>query len=1096
MVHAAIDRTLKGGHTELDARLSEALREWLAAEGRAALARMPREDRATSTLQSNLGALLLTQGKLDEAEPLWREALEASRVKLGDRHTDTIASISNLGTLLQAQGKLNEAEPLVREALEARRATLGDRHPDMLFNHGACADLYHDSSNVKLRWSTIANPLAQKMRITEQKILYELLHELDAQCDAMPPDPAIDVSGLTTVLSQVHPDDKMGPGGMALIHMFTRSLLEAILQKAVDLAPAMLDLQPEPTEIKPEIKPEGEPAAVVSEPAESVIRLLDEATEQCLQGEFAKYAKNEAHKALRSVQGGGPDGLVMSKEAVAAALAEWLDRRQVAEDDAPPPPALRSESAVIYFTAVLEYLTVEVMELAGSVYRDSRGLPLADLIVHRQTDLVAKTSFLTAETRTLRERIDAGGGAEKAVRDAVRAIHTSYGADYDFHDCWDFDGKLIDTCELPKDYLSIRDPDYHRGDDYGWTDSYPTYLKRPIYGAEDNTDEDEDIVRSAHVLTAIHMDGELAALWAWAGSSALSPTQAALWMALDATPLTRRRHEGDLSELRRLQALESARAASAANLRVEEFWAGLGVSHDHLHSRTPHEVVRHREGVTPLMVTPDHGDVAVLDWLKAIHNLGALLERQGKLDEAEPLLRKALEASRATLGDRHPHTLRSINNLGRLLKDQGKLDEAEPLLREALQATRATLGNRHPGTLAAIHDLGALLKDQGKLDEAEPLLREALEARRATQGDRHPDTIAAMLDPTQGKLDEAEPLLREALEVRRATLGDRHPDTLAAIHDLGALLKAQGKLDEAEPLLRQALEAHCATLGDRHPDTLPCMHNLGKLLYNQGKLDEAEPLLRKALDARRATLGDRHPQTLDSINNLGALLHAQGKLGEAEPLVREVLEASRATLGDRHPGTLIYVNNLGALLKDQGKLDEAKPLMLEALEAMRATLGDQHPHTLAAIHNLESLLKAQGKLDEAEPLLREALEVRRATLGDRHPQTLAAIHNLGSLLATHGKHDEALPLLVEHSRATLGDRHPFTLNFMSMHQARELKRAPLVGEQVLVLGLVAKPELNHRTGTAAGWDSERGRYSVRLQDGSTVTLKPANLRKL
>jgi hypothetical protein len=63
-------------------------------------------------------------------------------------------------------------------------------------------------------------------------------------------------------------------------------------------------------------------------------------------------------------------------------------------------------------------------------------------------------------------------------------------------------------------------------------------------------------------------------------------------------------------------------------------------------------------------------------------------------------------------------------------------------------------------------------------------------------------------------------------------------------------------------------------------------------------------------------------------------------------------------------------------------------------------------------------------------------------------------------------------------------------------KALELKRAPLVGNQVLVHGLVAKPELNNRMGTAAGWDSERGRYSVRLQDGSTVALKPANLRKL
>ena len=169
--------------------------------------------------------------------------------------------------------------------------------------------------------------------------------------------------------------------------------------------------------------------------------------------------------------------------------------------------------------------------------------------------------------------------------------------------------------------------------------------------------------------------------------------------------------------------------------------------------------------------------------------------------------------------------------------------------------------------------------------------------------------------------------------------------------------------------------------------------------------------------------------------------------------------------------------------------------MREALEARHATLGDRHSDTLASIHSLGTLLHAQGKRDEAEPLWREALEARRATLGDRHPHTLISINFMAALLQAQGKHDEALPLLVEHSRGTLGDRHPDTLRLMSILQARELKRAPLVGKQVLVHGLVAKPELNNRTGTAAGWDSERGRYSVRLQDGSTVALKPANLRE-
>ena len=39
---------------------------------------------------------------------------------------------------------------------------------------------------------------------------------------------------------------------------------------------------------------------------------------------------------------------------------------------------------------------------------------------------------------------------------------------------------------------------------------------------------------------------------------------------------------------------------------------------------------------------------------------------------------RELEASRATLGDRHPDTLLSISNMAGLLQDQGKLDVVAP----------------------------------------------------------------------------------------------------------------------------------------------------------------------------------------------------------------------------------------------------------------------------------------------------------------------------------------------------------------------------------------------------------------------------------
>ena len=61
-----------------------------------------------------------------------REALEACRETLGDRHPRTLAAMNNLGTLLMNKGDLAAAEPLCREALKGMRETLGDRHPTTL----------------------------------------------------------------------------------------------------------------------------------------------------------------------------------------------------------------------------------------------------------------------------------------------------------------------------------------------------------------------------------------------------------------------------------------------------------------------------------------------------------------------------------------------------------------------------------------------------------------------------------------------------------------------------------------------------------------------------------------------------------------------------------------------------------------------------------------------------------------------------------------------------------------------------------------------------------------------------------------------------
>jgi hypothetical protein len=56
------------------------------------------------------------------------------------------------------------------------------------------------------------------------------------------------------------------------------------------------------------------------------------------------------------------------------------------------------------------------------------------------------------------------------------------------------------------------------------------------------------------------------------------------------------------------------------------------------------------------------------------------------------------------------------------------------------------------------------------------------------------------------------------------------------------------------------------------------------------------------------------------------------------------------------------------------------------------------------------------------------------------------------------------------------------------------QETPLLGRRVVINGLVAKPELNGRTGTAVSFEHDKGRYSVELDDtSSSLLIKPCNL---
>ncbi|KPQ32078.1 MAG: TPR repeat [Phormidesmis priestleyi Ana] len=88
------------------------------------------------------GFFLASQGRYEEAEPLYVKALEIRKAELGERHPDTARSLDNLAGLYRSHGRYGEAEPLYIKALEIRKTELGERHPDTGLGLNNLAALY------------------------------------------------------------------------------------------------------------------------------------------------------------------------------------------------------------------------------------------------------------------------------------------------------------------------------------------------------------------------------------------------------------------------------------------------------------------------------------------------------------------------------------------------------------------------------------------------------------------------------------------------------------------------------------------------------------------------------------------------------------------------------------------------------------------------------------------------------------------------------------------------------------------------------------------------------------------------------------------
>ena len=342
----------------------------------------------------------------------------------------------------------------------------------------------------------------------------------------------------------------------------------------------------------------------------------------------------------------------------------------------------------------------------------------------------------------------------------------------------------------------------------------------------------------------------------------------------------------------------------------------------------------------------------------AHNNGGCVLDRLGRIEEADRAWRKALAAYQqlaAAEPDNSDYQLgvaRGYINRSGFAARFESLEDGEQLARRGLDLAQQVAKREfdmpyNQVAFVAAGQLASLLNKQGRHQEAESLLRDAVASCRGlATDDRDMRRLAGRLCNAWGnslaklgRFDEAETTYRLGLKcleeslrygrspaniindfrtapVPSAVLDYVEPDTFnchAEIQlQLGQLLADQGRRDEALPLFEES-RGVLAPLLVVCPGTLDYMDNaatseqkLASLLMDR-EPDPARQHLCEAVKIRRAMMeiAPRHVDYRaalgDSLGQLALLSAAQGEFGEARSQLEDAMGQDEMAL-DEHPG--------------------------------------------------------------------------------------------------------------------------------------------------------------------------------------------------
>jgi tetratricopeptide (TPR) repeat protein len=242
-------------------------------------------------------------------------------------------------------------------------------------------------------------------------------------------------------------------------------------------------------------------------------------------------------------------------------------------------------------------------------------------------------------------------------------------------------------------------------------------------------------------------------------------------------------------------------------------------------------------------------------------HLGTLLRLKGDDAGAEKTLRDALEIAGHLPQSEQLAFCDSRAELATLLQRRGRLDEAEVLVREALRVRRLAPSQQYQ-TAKTLELLTAVLVSAGRIDEADQAFGEAIELYRPLFPADSPTAAYNNFAyghwlRQQGRAEKAEPFLREAVRIYRGLENPPRDYYLGALDGMFQLLRwRDDALDEAIAVFHECMHNMALVLGRDHASLGPHFLGYAQLLGESDRPAEAIPLLIDGMRIYQKSKGD------------------------------------------------------------------------------------------------------------------------------------------------------------------------------------------------------------------------------------------------